>query len=92
VIEQNRARGSLEWNPVVLCDEQRLAGRTFGVPKETPSIVKVRMAGSRTVIGLIAGGVSVTPRRILADAKPASEAAALEPPFRSDQNTSWWWD
>ena len=92
VLERSRTQGSLVWKPIVLNDGQRLGVQEFGIPKETPSIVKVRMAGSRTVLGLIAGGVSVTPRRILADAKPASEAATLELPVRSDQNPSWWWD
>ena len=92
VLEQSRAAGRLHWQPIVLKQEQRLAVQEFGIPKETPSIVKVRMAGSRTVLGLIAGGVSVTPRRILADAKPASDAATLETPVRSHQNPSWWWD
>lgn len=92
VIERIRANRGLDWKPVAFCDEQRLAGQEFSIPKETPSIVKVRMAGSRTVMGLIAGGVSVTPRRILAATKPASDAVALELPVRSDQNPSWWWD
>jgi len=92
VLEESRAAGRLNWQAIVLKDEQRLAVQEFGIPKETPSIVKVRMAGSRTVLGLIAGGVSVTPRRILADAKPGSDAATLELAVRSDQNPSWWWD
>jgi hypothetical protein len=92
VLEQCRAAGRLNWQPLVLNEQQRLAVQEFGIPKETPSIVKVRMAGSRTVMGLIAGGVSVTPRRILTDAKPASDAATLETPVRSHQNPSWWWD
>ncbi len=92
VVERSRAKGGLHWKPIVFNDVQRLAMQEFGIPQETPSIVKVRMAGSRTVLGLIAGGVSVTPRRILADAKPASDATTLELPVRSDQNSSWWWD
>ena len=92
VLEQSRADGRLNWVAIILKDEQRLAVQEFGIPKETPSIVKVRMAGSRTVLGLIAGGVSVTPHKILADAKPRSDAVTLELAVRSDQNPSWWWD
>ena len=92
VIEQSRAAGRLKWQTLALHEEQRLAVQAFGIPKETSSIVKVRMAGSRTVLGLIAGGVSVTPRRILADAKPGSGTVSLELPVRPDQNSSWWWD
>ena len=92
VIERSRADGRLNWKPVVLHDDMRLATEKFGIPKETPSIVKVRMSGSRAVLGLIAGGVNVTPRRILADAKPAADAATLALPDRKEQNSSWWWD
>ena len=92
LIQRTRAAGNLDWQPTAFNDEQRLAVQEFGVPKETPSIVKVRMAGSRTVLGLIAGGVTVTPRRILDDVKPAEDEAALELPVRTDQNPSWWWD
>jgi hypothetical protein len=92
VVERLRTEGGLHWKPIVFSDVQRLPVQEFGIPKETPSIVKVRMAGSRTVLGLIAGGVIVTPRRILADAKPAPDAAALALPVRTIQNTSWWWD
>ena len=92
LIGKTRAAGRLDWDPLAFNDEQRLPVQQFGVSKETPSIVKVRMAGSRTVMGLIAGGVMVTPRRVLADMKPTADEATLELPVRTDQNSSWWWD
>ena len=50
------------------------------------------MAGERTILGLIAGGVTVTPRRILADAKMATDGDGLALPVRTNNNSSWWWD
>jgi hypothetical protein len=82
----------VNWQPLVLDDQQRLPLQEFGIPKETPSIVKVRMAGQRTVLGLIAGGVTITPYRILADAKTTTDGDGLALPDRKDHNSSWWWD
>lgn len=92
LIQRAEAAGRMNWQPVVLLDEKRLQIREFGVARETPSIVKVRLAGSRIVMGLIAGGVIVTPRRILADVRSVDDEDSLELPVRTDQNFSWWWD
>ncbi|MDA1231953.1 MAG: DUF1598 domain-containing protein [Planctomycetota bacterium] len=92
VIERSRTKKLLDWQPIVLNDEHRLPLQEFGIPAETPSIVKVRMAGSRTVLGLIAGGVSVTPLKILADTKTSENADALALPVRTNHNSIWWWD
>ena len=92
IIERSRSEDRVNWQPLVLDDQQRLPLQEFGIPKETPSIVKVRMAGQRTVLGLIAGGVTITPYRILADAKTTTDGDGLALPDRKDHNSSWWWD
>ena len=92
IVERSRTETRLNWNPLAFDDEQRLPLQEFGIPKVTPSIVKVRMAGERTVLGLIAGGVTVTPRRILADAKTTTDGDGLALPVRTNNNSSWWWD
>lgn len=92
IIERSRSENQLDWQSLAFDDELRLPLQKFGIPKETPSIVKVRMAGGRTVLGLIAGGVTVTPRRILADAKTTTSGDSLALPVRTNHNSSWWWD
>lgn len=92
VIERSRTERLLNWQPLVLNDAQRLPLQEFGIPAETPSIVKVRMAGSRTVLGLIAGGVTVTPRRILAETRTSVNTDGLALPVRTNHNSAWWWD
>ncbi len=92
IVEHARSENGLNWQPIAFNDEQRLPLHEFGIPKDTPSIVKVRMAGERTVLGLIAGGVTVTPRRILADAKTTADGDGLALPVRTNNNSSWWWD
>ena len=92
IVERSRSENRLNWQSLVFADEQRLPLHEFGIPKETPSIVKVKMAGERTILGLIAGGVTVTPRRILADAKMATDGDGLALPVRTNNNSSWWWD
>ena len=92
IVERSGSENRLNWQPLVFDEEQRLPLHEFGIPRETPSIVKVRMAGERSVLGLIAGGVTVTPRRILADAKTTSGGDGLALPVRSNHNSSWWWD
>jgi hypothetical protein len=61
---------------------------TFSVPTETESVVTVRVLGGRTVIGLIAGGVIVSPRAVLA---ATTESASLQSPA-ADSSERWWWD
>ena len=87
VVRSSLDRGILSWEPVALLDAERLPAEQYLVPKETPSVVSVRMAGSRTVIGLIAGGVVITPDRLLADARTSS----LEP-IATSSSDAWWWD
>ncbi len=92
IVERSRSENRLNWQPLVFDDEQRLPLHEFGIPKETPSIVKVRMAGERIVLGLIAGGVTITPRRILADAKTTTDGDGLALSVGTNHNSSWWWD
>lgn len=92
VMERARIGQQLEWKPLSLNDERRLPLQVFGIPRETPSVVKVRMAGSTTVLGLIAGGVTVVPHRILADAKATGDSDALALFDTKNHNSSWWWD
>ena len=89
IIQQSSQSGKLDWLPVVLNDSKKLMTQKFEVPREVPSVVNVRMAGSRTVLGLIAGGVTVTPGRILA---AVTVAESLEIPRLEGANMSWWWD
>ena len=92
IIDRSRSEQRLNWQPLVFDDEQRLPLQEFGIPKETVSIVKVRMAGERTVLGLIAGGVVITPRKILAESKSVINVDGLALPETKDHNSSWWWD
>ncbi len=92
IVERSRNENRLHRQPLVFDDEQRLPLHEFGIPKETPSIVKVRMAGERIVLGLIAGGVTITPRRILADAKTTTDGDGLALSVGTNHNSSWWWD
>ncbi|GEM_PF-2293393 len=92
IVESSRSETRLNWQPLVFDDEQRLPLHEFGIPKETPSIVKVRMAGDRTILGLIAGGVTVTPQKNLADAKTTVDGDGLALPVHTNHNSSWWWD
>jgi len=92
IVERVRSVNRLNWQPLVFDDEQRLPLHEFGIPKATPSIVKVRMAGDRTILGLIAGSVTVTPQKILADAKTTVDGDGLALPVHTNHNSSWWWD
>ncbi|MCA9057422.1 MAG: DUF1598 domain-containing protein [Planctomycetaceae bacterium] len=92
LIQRAQSSGSLRWTPTVLSDEQRLPLQKFNVPREVPSLVRVRMAGQRTVLGVIAGGVTINPRRILDDVQLAEDQTRLQiSPHDAGQQT-WWWD
>jgi hypothetical protein len=88
IIRDAQADGRLSWTPSTLTDTAAVPTATFVVPTETESVVTVRVLGGRTVIGLIAGGVIVSPRAVLA---AATESASLQSPA-ADSSERWWWD
>jgi hypothetical protein len=68
----------------------------YSTPREVGSLVNVRSAASRTVIGLIAGGVTIVPRQVLQDANSAvklddEEAGSWLASIPADTE-QWWWD
>jgi len=79
-----------------LLADARMKPTEYDVPREVPSMVNVRSGSSRTVLGLIAGGVTVVPQRIVQGASPAvdSEADLKVDAIRSAgmELERWWWD
>ena len=92
IMQQAADSERLLWRPVVLLDQTLLPVAEFPVPRETPSLVQVRMAGSRTVLGLIAGGVTVTPRKILATATVQKDVSSTLVTSGQSSDRQWWWD
>ena len=92
LIRNGQSKGSVTWTIEVMADAERLPAESYSVPRETPSIVTVRSAGSRTVIGLIAGGVLITPERLLSQIRQ-TDSAGLPPGLEPEESAGrWWWD
>ena len=92
LIRNGQSTGSVAWTAGVLADTQRLPTESWSVPRETPSVVTVRSAGLRTVIGLIAGGVVITPERLLSQIRQSDNAHQLQEFASQESAGRWWWD
>jgi hypothetical protein len=95
--EQLLKRSGFAWG--VLSDAERLPTQVGPAPKEVGAMLNTKRVGSGSIIGLIAGGVTIEPRRIV---KP--QAVKVDPALRLDSRRTesltsprpephrWWWD
>lgn len=91
LINQHRLTETTKWTPNLLLDSERLPIAEYRVPKEVPSLVNVRPLGSRLILGLIGGGVTMIPTRVI---NRTTELPVEEIPRIADVKgqDSWWWD
>lgn len=99
LIERERLVEKVGWNPGVFTDAERPPHEAGPVPKEVPAMVNIKRAGGSSIIGLIAGGVTIRPGRMI-----RAESIQTDPALRLDsQRTAalpkvrptaqhWWWD
>lgn len=77
-----------------LMQDDPLSLPTWRTPRHVESMVNARSAASRTVVGLIAGGVTVRADQLVRTATPhatpfPTRVAAVRTPAEID---AWWWD
>ncbi len=79
------------WQPKLFLDQENLKLQSYPVPKEVPSLVNVKGLGRNLMIGLIGGGVTISPEQVISrtDELTADGTPLLEVP--TDQ-LRWWWD
>lgn len=91
LIKQHQLEQTVNWTPGLLLDSEQLPIAEYPVPKEVPSLVNVRPLGGRLLLGLIGGGVTMIPTRVI---NRTNELPAAEIPRFADtkERGTWWWD
>ncbi|HET6426738.1 MAG TPA: DUF1598 domain-containing protein [Planctomycetaceae bacterium] len=99
LIERERLVEKIEWNPGVLADAEKLRHEVGPVPKEVPAMVNIKRVSGSSIIGLIAGGVTIHPGKMV-----SPQAIKTDPALRLDSQRAdalpkdrptaerWWWD
>ena len=91
LIRSNRLMELVDWEPSVFLDERALPIREYVVPTQVPSLANVKSANRSLLIGLIGGGVTIVPDRIISR---TDELLPEEEPdvAAADDETRFWWD
>ncbi|HEY4261913.1 MAG TPA: DUF1598 domain-containing protein [Schlesneria sp.] len=98
LLQKERLADKVDWKMVTLLDEQRLGVPTFNAPKQVPSSVNYKKAGSM-IVGLVGGGVSLHPSQTLNKSMvPATDGERLDSlrqtakSIERRESHRWWWD
>ncbi len=99
LIDRERLVDKIGWNAGVLADAEKLPHEVGPVPKEVPAMVNIKRMSGSSIIGLIAGGVTIHPGKMVSPKLDQNRprVASRQPAHRriaKDRPTAqrWWWD
>ena len=92
LIRSNRLEEAVGWKPSLLLNAQRLPIAEYSVPTEVPSMANVKSANRGLLLGLIGGGVTIVPNRVVSrtDVLDEKDRPAAAP--KATGKTDFWWD
>ena len=83
--------GRINWPPGLFRDDSKLPLRTYNVPQQVPSQVNVKALNRGLLIGLIGGGVTISPEQVISRTSGLTEDS--RPKLQLPQGAQvWWWD
>ncbi len=90
LIREHGLDDSVSWQPTLFLDEERLPLQEYTVPTDVPSLTNVKTVSRTLLMGLVGGGVSIVPDRIVV----RTNVMAPEdlPEFHPPKDATWWWD
>jgi hypothetical protein len=98
LLQREKIADRIGWKMSTLLDEKRLTVPTYNAPKQVPSLVSYKRAGS-SIVGLVGGGVTIHPSSTLNKSiAPATDAQRLDSTrqsagaVRRNEAHRWWWD
>ncbi|MEX2286205.1 MAG: DUF1598 domain-containing protein [Planctomycetaceae bacterium] len=91
------------WEMGVFLDESRTAFPRGHVPRQVPTVANARRANRNVILGLVGGGVGITPRQVLESteikvdterrlAGDRDNAARAGAGADASKRQQWWWD
>lgn len=90
LIRQNRLGELVSWQPSLFLDSEKLPLQEYVVPTEVPSLTNVKTVNRGLLMGLVGGGVTIVPDRVINRLNVLS--ADRTPEFRPATDAAWWWD
>ena len=90
LIREHRLNNLVSWTPTLFLDEEKLPIQEFTVPTDVPSLTNVKTVNRSLLMGLVGGGVSIVPNRIIVRTNELSPEKL--PDFRPTKTATWWWD
>ncbi len=98
LLQKEKLAEKIDWKMATVLDETRLTVPKYNAPKQVPSSVNYKKAGSG-IVGLVGGGVVINPAQTLnKSTTPATNAQKLDSVREIATSTSrteshlWWWD
>lgn len=82
------------WEMSLLLDEQQLPAEVLTPAKLVPTLANVKRHSGRLVLGVIGGGVMISPRRTFDNLtiKASPDVAAQQTQATNARGKNWWWD
>lgn len=90
IIRENHLDSTVGWKPKLFLDSEQLPIQEYTVPTHVPSLTNVKTVSRTLLMGLVGGGVTIVPDRIVTRSNELP--AERTPEFRPDKNAGWWWD
>ena len=92
LIRRDNMAQKVNWQPNMLLDSQAFPIQTYNVPTEVPSMVNVKSAGRGLLIGLIGGGVMISPNTVINRTNELPEKNIPVVVSPAGLGSAWWWD
>lgn len=94
LIRRERLAERIGWPMPLFLDAAQLPHETYPVPQQVACLVNTKHSGG-SIIGILAGGVTIRPRDILQKVEDRADVELGERRIRSAQSRidgRWWWD
>lgn len=90
IIREHKLDEAVSWKPTLFLDADRLPIQEFTVATDVPSLTNVKTVSRTLLMGLVGGGVSIVPDRVVIRTNELPPDRL--PEFRAPKNATWWWD
>jgi hypothetical protein len=99
LIDKEKLATQIDWSMSLFLDDQKLPRQSGPAPKQVPSLSNFRRVNTGTILGLVGGGVTVNPTRMVTPASFKVDSARRLDTIRTESLSAtragthpWWWD
>jgi len=92
LIRRNELLEKSGWTPTLFVNDKQLPLQQYSVPTKVASQVNVKAANRGLLIGVIGGGVTIVPDRLVTRTNTMAPDQIPKTNRPADQVQAWWWD